>query len=43
MPFQPGDRVELVATNDPCTSLRQGDQGAATGIRDSPERVIDVE
>jgi hypothetical protein len=42
MAFRPGDRVELVATNDPYTSLRPGDRGTVTGTRDFPERVIDV-
>ena len=43
MPFRPGDRVALVATNDPSTSLRPGDRGTVTGTRDFPERVIDVQ
>jgi hypothetical protein len=43
MPFQPGDRVELVATSDPYTNLRPGDRGTVTGIHDFPESVIDVQ
>ena len=29
-PYQPGDRVALVATDDPGTRLRPGDQGTVT-------------
>ena len=42
MAFRPGDRVELVATDDPYTRLRPGDRGTVTGVRDFPEPTIDV-
>jgi hypothetical protein len=29
-PYQPGDRIALVATGDTCTRLRPGDQGTVT-------------
>ena len=29
-PYQPGDRVALVRTDDPDTRLRPGDQGTVT-------------
>ena len=29
-PYQPGDRIALVATDDPGTRLRPGDQGTVT-------------
>ncbi len=29
-PWQPGGRVALVRTDDPCTRLRPGDQGTVT-------------
>ena len=29
-PYQPGDRIALVATDDPDTRLRPGDQGTVT-------------
>ena len=43
MEFTPGDRVELVATNDPYTPLRPGDRGTITNVTDSPEPTIDVQ
>jgi hypothetical protein len=43
MPFQPGDWVELVATNDPYTSLRPGDRETVTGTCDFPEPVVDLQ
>jgi Domain of unknown function (DUF4314) len=43
MAFNPGDRVELVATNDPFTDLRRGDRGTVTGVRGFPEPTIDVQ
>jgi hypothetical protein len=43
MAFHPGDRVDLVATDDPYTRLRPGDQGTVTGVRDFPEPTIDVQ
>jgi hypothetical protein len=42
MQFSPGDRVELVATNDPYTRLRPGDRGTVTGVADTPEPTIDI-
>ena len=42
MEFTPGDRVELVATNDPYTRLRPGDRGTVTSVTDSPEPTIDI-
>ena len=42
MAIAPGDRVELVATDDPYTILQSGDRGTVTGIRDVPERAIDI-
>jgi hypothetical protein len=42
MALQPGDRVELVATDDPSTRLRPGDRGTVTGVRTHPEPTIDV-
>jgi Domain of unknown function (DUF4314) len=39
----PGDRVELVATNDPYTRLRAGDRGTVTSVSDSPEPTIDIQ
>jgi Domain of unknown function (DUF4314) len=42
MDFTPGDRVELVATNDPYTRLRPGDRGTVTSIADRPEPTIDI-
>jgi hypothetical protein len=42
MEFTPGDRVELVATNDPYTRLRAGDRGTVTSVSDSPEPTIDI-
>jgi Domain of unknown function (DUF4314) len=42
MAFHPGDRVELVATDDPSTGLRAGDRGTVTGVREVPESTIDV-
>jgi hypothetical protein len=41
MAFRPGDRVELVATDDPSTRLRPGDRGTVTGFG-TPEPTIDV-
>ena len=29
-PYQPGDRIALVRTDDPSTRLRPGDQGTVT-------------
>jgi uncharacterized protein DUF4314 len=43
MVFTPGDRVELVATNDPYTRLRPGDRGTVTSVTDSPEPTIDIQ
>jgi len=43
MEFTPGDRVELVATNDPYTRLRPGDRGTVTGILNNPEPTIGVQ
>jgi Domain of unknown function (DUF4314) len=43
MAFAPGDRVELVATDDPYTRLRPGDRGTVTGVREVPEPTIDVQ
>jgi hypothetical protein len=43
MAFHPGDRVELVATDDPSTHLRPGDRGTVTGVREVPEPTIDVQ
>jgi hypothetical protein len=42
MTFNPGDRVELVATTDPFTDLRPGDRGTVTGVRGFPEPTIDI-
>ncbi len=42
MTFTPGDRVELVATDDPYTRLRPGDRGTVTRVRDLPEPTIHV-
>jgi Domain of unknown function (DUF4314) len=42
MEFAPGDRVELVATNDPYTRLRPGDCGTVTNVTDRPEPTIDI-
>jgi hypothetical protein len=42
MHFSPGDRVELVASNDPYTGLRPGDRGTVTGVADTPEPTIDI-
>jgi Domain of unknown function (DUF4314) len=42
MALHPGDRVELVATDDPYTRLRAGDRGTVTGVREVPEPTIDV-
>jgi hypothetical protein len=42
MQFSPGDRVELVATNDPYTGLRPGDRGTVTSVADTPEPTIDI-
>jgi hypothetical protein len=42
MEFTPGDRVELVATNDPYTRLRPGDRGTVTAVTDRPEPTIDI-
>jgi Domain of unknown function (DUF4314) len=42
MACKPGDRVELVATNDPYTGLQPGDRGTVTGVRGFPEPTIDV-
>jgi hypothetical protein len=42
MAFSPGDRVELVATNDPYTRLQPGDRGTVTGVADTPEPTIDI-
>jgi Domain of unknown function (DUF4314) len=36
MECTPGDRVELVATNDPYTRLRPGDRGTVTSVADRP-------
>jgi hypothetical protein len=41
MTFAPGDRVELVFTNDPYTQLRVGDCGTVSGVREVPERTIE--
>jgi Domain of unknown function (DUF4314) len=43
MVFTPGDRVELVATNDPYTRLRPGDRGTVTNVTDRPEPTIDIQ
>ena len=42
MVFSPGDRVELVATNDPYTRLQPGDRGTVTSVTDSPEPTVDI-
>jgi Domain of unknown function (DUF4314) len=42
MDFSPGDRVELVATNDPYTRLRPGDRGTVTSVTDTPGPTIDI-
>ena len=36
MVFSLGDRVELVATNDPYTRLQPGDRGTVTSVTDRP-------
>jgi len=43
MALHPGDRVELVATDDPSTCLRAGDRGTVTGVREGPEPTIEVQ
>jgi Domain of unknown function (DUF4314) len=43
MALHPGDRVELVATDDPYTRLRPGDRGTVTGVREVPEPTIHVQ
>jgi hypothetical protein len=43
MASAPGDRVELVATDDPYTRLRPGDRGTVTGVWKFPEPAIDVQ
>jgi hypothetical protein len=43
MECTPGDRVELVATNDPYTRLRPGDRGTVTSVTDRPEPTIDIQ
>jgi hypothetical protein len=43
MAIDPGDRVELVATNDPYTDLRPGDRGTLTGVHGFPEPAINVQ
>ena len=43
MELTPGDRVELVATNDPYTRLRPGDRGTITSVADRPEPTIDIQ
>jgi Domain of unknown function (DUF4314) len=43
MALHPGDRVELVATDDPYTRLRAGDRGTVTGVREVPEPTIDIQ
>jgi hypothetical protein len=43
MECTPGDRVELVATNDPSTRLRPGDRGTVTSVTDRPEPTIDIQ
>ena len=43
MEFTPGDRVELVATNDPYTHLRPGDRGTVTSVTDLPEPTIGIQ
>lgn len=43
MVFSPGDRVELVAINDPYTRLRPGDRGIVTNVTDRPELTIDIQ
>jgi hypothetical protein len=42
MELTPGDRVELVATNDPYTRLRPGDRGTVTSVTTNPEPTIAV-
>jgi hypothetical protein len=42
MVFTPGDRVELVATNDPYTGLRPGDRGTVTSVTNTPEPTIAI-
>jgi len=43
MECTPGDRVALVATNDPYTRLRPGDRGTITSVTDRPEPTIDIQ
>jgi uncharacterized protein DUF4314 len=43
MQFSLGDRIELVATNDPHTRLRPGDRGTVTSVTDRPEPTIDIQ
>jgi Domain of unknown function (DUF4314) len=43
MVFTPGDRVELVATNDPYTRLRPGNRGTVISVADTPELTIDIQ
>jgi hypothetical protein len=43
MECTPGDRVELIATNDPYTRLRPGDRGTVTDVTDRPEPTIDIQ
>jgi Domain of unknown function (DUF4314) len=43
MVFTPGDRVELVATNDPYTRLRPGDRGTVTSVTDRPQPTINIQ
>lgn len=38
--FQPGDRVELVATTDPLTKLRPGDRGRVSRFSEQPYDVV---
>lgn len=41
--FRPGDRVELVRTDDPHTRLRPGDRGTVRRVRaQGDETVVDV-
>jgi len=42
MEFTPGDRVELVATNDPYTRLRPGHRGTVISVADTPKPTIDI-
>jgi hypothetical protein len=41
--FTPGDRVELVVTNDPYTRLRPGNRGTVTRVTDHPEPTINIQ